>query len=111
MLVPGMVYNVAGSVTVTTGAAITPDFINQGFGFMNNGSLALDLDPPVGDFYVKGFRVSAAGAIYALQIPSTGGFHEGIYRNEDGRLVYDVANPVTFTSRNPISVNDLFAVA
>lgn len=112
MLVPGATFGPDGRLDVTVGAGIAPDFINQGFGFMNSGALAIDTGAPVGDFYVKGFRVSQLGAIYGETVPVDGGFAEGIYRNASGVLVFDPdpVPPVSFSSRNPISANDLLAV-
>lgn len=109
MIVPG-IRNTAGGLDITVGAGIVPDFINQGFGFMNSGALAVDSNPPVGNVYVKGFRMSPAGAVYGLTVPDFGAYLEGIFRNNDGRLVYDPVSPIFYTSGNPITVNDLLAV-
>lgn len=109
MLVPGVTFTATGRVNVGISADNIPDFISGGFGFRNNGELCIDIAAPVGDFYVKGFRVSAAGAIYGVSVPDSGAFAEGIYRNNDGRIVYDPADPVVFASGNPITVNDLIA--
>lgn len=110
MLVPGVTFTATGRIACGISAGNVPDYINGGFGFRNNGELCIDIDAPVGNFYVKGFRMSAAGAVYGVSVPDSGGFAEGIYRNADGRIVYDPADPVVFASGNPITVNDLIAV-
>lgn len=110
MLVPGVTFS-SGRVDITAGAAQAPDHINQGFGFMVDGSLAVDTDAPTGDFYYKGFRMSAAGAVYGTTTRAAEDvYHEGIRRSTVGLLVYESAAAVAYSSRNPVTSNNAFAV-
>ena len=109
MIVPGLVFT-GGRVLVQRGFGIVPDFINQGFGFMNSGALALDLDAPSGNFYTKGWRMSAAGAMYAADTPDNSNYTEGVFQNSDGRILYELADTSVYVNRNPVTVNDRLAV-
>lgn len=77
---------------------------------MNSGELAIDIDAPAGDFYVKGWRVSAVGAIYGNAVPDGAVYSEGIMRNADGSIVYEPADPTVFANRNPLTINDRLSV-
>lgn len=108
MLVPGMTY-VSGRVDITAGAGQTPDFINQGFGFMNDGSLAVDTNAPSGTNYVKGFRTNANGAVYGTTSRNaTDVYEEGVRRATTGALVYELAAATGYSSRNPVTSNNAF---
>jgi len=110
MLVPGVVFT-SGRVDITTGAGQTPDFFNQGFGFMNDGSLAVDTDAAAGSNYTKGIRQSAAGAIYGTtSTNATDVWLEGIRISSTGVLVYESAAATSYSSRNPITAAGNFAV-
>ncbi len=110
MLVPGLVFT-SGRVDITAGAAQTPDFINQGFGFMDDGSLAVDTDAVDGNDYYKGFRMSAAGAVYGTTSRNASDvYHEGIRRSTSGQLVYESAAATAYSSRNPVTSNNAFGV-
>jgi hypothetical protein len=110
MLVPGVIFS-SGRVDITAGAGQTPDFINQGFGFMSDGSLAVDISAPSGDFYYKGFRMSSVGAVYGtVSTDPSDVYHEGIRRTTEGLLVMEVADPIAFSSGNPVTANFAFAV-
>lgn len=110
MLVPGVTFT-SGRVDITTGAGQTPDYFNQGFGFMNDGSLAVDTDAPTGDNYTKGIRQSAAGAIYGTTTTDPSDVHlEGIRLTTGGQLVYESAAATSYSSRNPITAAGNFAV-
>jgi hypothetical protein len=109
MLVPGVIF-VTDAVDITTGPGITPDFINQGFGFMNSGALAVDVSAPSGNFFVKGFRMNASGAVFGVLAPATvAAYIEGIPITSEGQLIFDVAATVTFSSRNPITAAGNFS--
>jgi hypothetical protein len=108
MLVPGMVYS-SGRVDITAGAGQTPDYISQGFGFMNDGSLAVDTDAPTGSNYTKGFRQSAVGALYGTTSRNaTDVYDEGIRRSTSGQIVYELAAATAYSSRNPVTSNNAF---
>jgi hypothetical protein len=110
MLVPGVVFT-SGRVDITAGPGQTPDFINQGFGFMNDGSLAVDTDAPSGGAFYKGFHMSDSGAVFGTTTRAgTDDFHEGIRRTTDGQLVYESAAAVEYSSRNPVTSNNAFAI-
>jgi len=106
MLVPGLVFS-AGRVLVTKGAGTVPDFFNQGFGFMNDGSLAIDTDTAAGSFYTSGFRQSAAGALYGTQTePGASTFNCGLaLRNASGRaLKFSLASSIVgYANGNPVT--------
>jgi hypothetical protein len=108
MLVPGVTF-VSGRVDITAGAAQTPDFINQGFGFMNDGSLAVDTNAPSSGIYYKGFQMNSSGAVHGTTVRSAGDvYHEGIRRTTIGQLVYELAAATGYSSRNPVTSNDAF---
>lgn len=108
MLVPGMTY-VSGRVDITAGAGQTPDFINQGFGFMNDGSLAVDTNAAAGTNYVKGFRVASNGAVYGTTSRNASDvYEEGIRRATSGALVYELAAATGYSSGNPVTSNNAF---
>jgi hypothetical protein len=108
MLVPGVLFDATGFVDVAAGA--TPDFINQGFGFLNNGALVIDTGAPSGSNYVKGFRTNTDGAVYATLAPATiVGYIEGIPMTADGQIVFEAAAAAVFSSRNPITADGNFA--
>lgn len=107
MLVPGLTFLPDGRMDVAAGLGQAPDFINQGFGFMNNGALALDTGPMSGNFYVRGFRISPLGALYAIDeaisVPSH--FIDGLLVEASGRLIFDLLLGVDhFVNGNPVSV-------
>lgn len=110
MLVPGVIFS-SGRVDITSGAAQTPDFINQGFGFMNDGTLAVDTNAPSGGAFYKGFAMSSSGAVFGTTARSgTDVFHEGIRRTTTGQLVFESAAATNYSSRNPTTSNDAFGV-
>lgn len=110
MLVPGVVFT-SGRVDITAGAAQTPDFFNQGFGFMNDGSLAVDTDAPSGSVYVKGFRMSSNGALYGTTSRNADDVYaEGIRRATSGAIVYESAAATGYSSRNPVTSNNAFGI-
>lgn len=111
MLTPGLLFS-SGRVDITAGAGQTPDFISGGFGFMNDGSLAIDTDAAAGTLYVKGIRVNAAtGAAYGTTSSNASDLHiEGIRISADGAIVYESAAVDHFASGNPVTANGRFAV-
>jgi leucyl aminopeptidase (aminopeptidase T) len=110
MLVPGMPFS-SSRVDITAGAAQAPDFFNQGFGFMNDGTLAVDTNVPAGSNFTKGIRQSAAGAVYGTTTAAgTDLWLEGIRITTLGQIVYESAAATGFASGNPITSNGRFAV-
>lgn len=71
MLAPGSKIASNGRVYVAVGSGIVPNFINQGFGFMSDGRLAIDTAAPSGNNYNQGFRISPAGAVYGTSTASS----------------------------------------
>ena len=112
MLTPDMKFTVAGRVDALVAAAPAVAFQGQGgFGFSIDERLAIDTDPPAGSTYVKGFRLNASGAVYGtLTTDPTDVWEEGIRRTTIGQIVFEIADPVTFSSRNPITAAGNFAV-
>lgn len=110
MIVPGELF-ASDRVDITAGAAQTPDFINQGFGFMNDGTLAVDTDAPVGNNYTKGIRQSTVGAIYGTVVTDPSDVYlEGVRLTVTGQLVYEAGATVNFSSRNPTTAANALAV-
>lgn len=113
MLANEMTFDAAtGSVNATIGAATAADRRGQGgFGFMNNGDLAIDTDAPAGSIYVKGIRLNASGAIYGTTSTNASDvWLEGIRISASGQLVYEAAAATSYTSGNPMTANGLFSV-
>lgn len=110
MLTPGLLFS-SGRVDVTAGAAQTPDFISGGFGFMNDGSLAVDTDAAAGSSYVKGLRMNASGAVYGTTSANSDDLHlEGVRISTAGAIVYESAAADHYASGNPVTANGRFAV-
>lgn len=95
-----------GRVSITAGAGQVPNFISEGVGFMNNGSLALDTNAVAGNNYDNGFAMNASGALYGtLSLAGTDDYQAGLRRSAAGALVYFVGVPTAFSSGNPIGIN------
>jgi hypothetical protein len=111
MLAPGISFN-GTQVMVTAGAATTAAVINGGYGFMANGSLALDTDAPAGNSYAGfGIRLNTTGALYAtLTSDPSDVICGGLRVTQTGALVYEVAAATHIEQGNPMTANDRFAV-
>lgn len=110
MIVPGSVFT-SGRLDITAGAGQTPNFFNQGFGFMNDGSLAVDTNVPTGSFFTKGLRQSAAGALYGTTSSSSNDLYlEGVRISPSGQIVYESAAATGYSSRNPVTANSRLGV-
>lgn len=109
MLAPGATFS-SGRVDITADAEQTPDYINQGFGFMDDGSLAVDTDTPDGSHWCGGFRMSAAGAVYGTT-SATGSdvWVSGVRVSALGQLVYEAAAATAYQNGNPQTANGRFA--
>lgn len=106
MLAPGMLFDANGRVITTVGVGLVAQFISQGIGFMNDGSLALDINPaPVPISFCKGIAQNASGACFASgNAPATTDvFVEGIDVSILGQIMTGPANPTSFTNGNPIT--------
>ncbi len=109
MLTPGLVFS-SGRVDITVGAGQAPDVMNQGLGFMNDGSLAVNTSAPSGTNYMAGLRLSAAGAVYGTT--STAGsdvWIGGVRVSASGQLVYEAAAATAYNNGNPLTSNGRFA--
>jgi hypothetical protein len=110
MLAPGSVFT-SGRVDITAGAAQTPDFFFGGFGFMSDGSLAVDTGAVSGTRATKGIAQSAAGAIYGTTSRNASDVYlEGVRISISGQLVYESAAATGYSSRNPVTSNNAFGV-
>jgi hypothetical protein len=111
MLAPGATFNATQQVTVTAGAGTIPALINQGIGFMANGSIAIDTDAPAGARYDAGILVSPAGALYGTVTPNaTDVVVNGLLVTQTGALVYEVAAAALVVNGNGITANGRLAV-
>ena len=113
MLVPGLLFT-GTQVTVTRGLGTTADVILQGFGFKNDGSLALDTtavpNPPAS--ITKGVAQNASGAAYSDTVQNaTDSWVEGVRVSAAGALIVEVAAAANFSSGNPITANGNLAVS
>lgn len=104
MLVPGLTFSATGRVRVTSGFAIVPDFINQGLGFKNDGSLCFELGPIIGSVAREGFPVSPFGCIYVIDngLSDYAGSISGLSYHTDGRLIVALSDPDFFQNGNPM---------
>lgn len=111
MLAPGMSINATNQVRVNRALGNTSDFINQGFGFKNNGDLCIDENAPVGSFFTNGFRVNSTGCVYAVVgTDPSDNWHSGLRRSTAGQLVIENAVGTSFVNGNPLTSNGIFAV-
>ena len=105
-LAPGSTVVGTGQLSVTSGAGTVPNFFNQGIGFMNNGSVAIDTNAVAGTAFDGGVRQSAAGAFYGTLTPAgTDGVIAGVPVSASGQLVFEVAVATQFSSGNGLTVN------
>lgn len=98
MIVPGCTYNSVGRVDITSGPGTVPNRFHGGFGFMTDGSLAMDTDAAAGNFYTNGFRQSAAGAIYHFAGVGTVNSNGGYRMSATDQLCTSTASPDTTNS-------------
>jgi hypothetical protein len=111
VLTPGLTFGAGSRVAATIGAGTTPDFLSEGFGFMNGGNLAIDTNAPAGNVYEKGLRLSAVGALYGTTAQAASdAWVEGIRVSSLGQIVYESANAANFASGNPVTAAGNFAV-
>lgn len=105
MLAPGSVLSAAGRLFATIGANTLPDFFNEGVGYMNNGSVAMDsaANSPV---YAGGLAYNLAGALLVtLTQDVSDTFVNGLRISgiSNGALVVESADAVSFSNGNGIT--------
>lgn len=113
MLVPGLLFNASGQIRITSSIGQQADFISQGIGMMNDGTLALDTTAvPAPTSFYKGIAQNNSGACFV----SVGGnsptdvFVEGIEVTNLGQILSGIGLPVVgFTSGNPLTPLGKFA--
>lgn len=111
MIVPGLTFGAGGRTAATIGLGTVANFLNQGFGFMNNGNLALDTNPVSGAVGNSGFAQNASGAIFATVTPSGSDVYiDGVRVSITGQLVIESADAASFSSGNPITAAGNFSV-
>lgn len=110
MIAPGMTFS-SGRVTVTAGAGQVPDYINEGIGFMNNGSLAVDTNAPGATVQSDaGLAISPTGAIFGTTSQAgTDVWISGFRVSAAGQLVYEAAAAVNYNNGNPLTSAGNFA--
>lgn len=98
-------------VTVTAGLGTVPAVISGGYGFMANGSLAIDTDVPAGNNYDAGIRMSAAGAVYGtITSDPSDVIVNGLRITQTGAVVYESAATTLVVNGNPLTANGRLAV-
>lgn len=108
-LSPGLTIS-SGRVSITAGAAQAPNVLNQGVGFMNNGSLAIDTNAVAGTSINNGFASNASGALYGTTTPSASDVYEaGVRRTTAGAVVYVVGAGTGVSCGNPQDANGALA--
>jgi hypothetical protein len=111
VIFPGAVLKADGTVDITASSGQVADFINEGIGFMNDGSVAIDTGAPAGNNWKAGFRLNASGAIYGT-VTTTGLLYiEGVRISDLGALVYAVALPQDYVNGNPIRTTGVLATS
>lgn len=111
-LAPGMKFDGSGRIVTTSGAGQVADFINQGAGFMNDGSLAIDTNAPAATpTFINGFAVNASGAMHGKTgTLGTDIFMEGVRISVLGQVVYGTTVAVAFNNGNGyVNTNDKIA--
>ncbi len=114
MLAPAMQIAATNQTRVNVLAFNTSDVIHGGYGFKNvlgEYVLCMDSDPPVGEFFNNGFRVSNTGSIYiTFGTDPSDVWHSGLRRTTQGILVIEDAVGTSFVNGNPLTANGVFAV-
>lgn len=108
MIAPGMTI-VNDRILATIATGIVPDFFNNGVGFMNNGSVAIDDDVPAGDYYFAGYRRNASGAFYGVDFLIDNfvvSYNQGIPLSGSGQIIYNLLAAVdVYVNGNPVRGN------
>lgn len=106
MLAPGSVLSAAGRLFATIGANTLPDFFNEGIGYMNNGSVAMDTNVNNSFIYSGGLAQNLAGALFVtLTQDASDIFVNGLRVSiiDNGALVIEGADAVNFSNGNGIT--------
>jgi hypothetical protein len=107
-----MTINGAGRVVVTIGLGVVPDFIDQGFGFKNDGSVCIETGAPGVVSPDGGLALAPNGAIYGTTAQAgTDVWLAGVRVSSVGLLVYEQAVPASFDNGNPKTAAGNFAVS
>lgn len=102
MIVAGVTFS-GQEVLATIANDQEPDFIKDGFGLMDDGSLAIDTNTPTGSIYVKGFRISPLGAVYGEAGGTVVNFLQGVGVTSTGAIAYVLDDsPDAFVNGNPV---------
>ena len=110
-LAPGSTFTGTGQTKVTAGAGQAPNFINNGVGFMNDGSIAINTSTPGATVqYDGGIAQSAAGAFHGTTTPAgTDVYAAGVRVSALGQIVYEVAVATSYSNGNGVTANGRFA--
>lgn len=111
-LAPGQKFDGSGRIVTTSGAGQVANFINQGYGFLNDGSLAIDTNAPAANpTFVNGIAVNASGAIHGKTATlGTDVFLEGVRVSILGQVCYGTTVAIGFQNGNGIvASNDKIA--
>ena len=112
MFVPGVLFS-SGRVDITSGNGQAADFRGPGgFGFMNDGTLAVDTAAPSGSRFIKGFLVNSSGAVFGTTTPNASDtWIEGVRVSSAGAIVFEAAAATGYASGNPVTSNGRFGTA
>lgn len=112
MISPGATLRADGTLPVTIGAGQAANFVNEGIGFMNNGSVAIDTNAPSGGLSDRGYSINSTGALFGTTVVSgTDLFIEGVRVTTLGQVVYVLAIPTQFVNGNPVGAQGELAVS
>lgn len=111
MLAPGMVINASNRVVVNSAAGNAADFVYGGYGFKNDGSLALNTNAPTATAKSNGgIAVNNSGSIFVTtSMAATDVWISGLRVSASGQLVVEAANGVSFVNGNPLTAAGVFA--
>jgi len=112
MIVPGVTFT-DGRIAASVESGVDPTNFHGGFGFMADGTFAIDTAAPAGSASVKGYRMSSLGAIYGTTATAgSDSFIEGVRVSAAGQVVYANGEdpPAGFTGCNPVDANGVLQV-
>jgi hypothetical protein len=99
-----------GRVSITASPGQAPDFLNEGIGYMNNGSLAIDTNAVAGSNSINGFAQNSTGALYGTTVTAgSDEYQAGARRSTAGALVYVVGAATQYGNGNPQDANGALA--
>lgn len=106
MLAPGAVLSATGRLFATIGANTLPDFFNEGVGFMNNGSVAMDSNVANSPSYAGGVSRNLAGALFVTTTTDpTDVYVNGLRVSviDNGAIIIESADATSFSNGNGIT--------